>query len=435
MKFIKRLTSRVMKRHPLRLNLSLKERIENLNRPIWLSYIALLVIGFLAIMSAKGQPTDIVQTWYSAVMIKQLVIIAISLVVTFSVQLFVPYFIKNHALMWIGFVILMALLLLVLIVGQKVNGAKSWLMIGGFQLQPSEFVKPFLIWWLSVSFVDLKKNKFAMSDGLSFFFEKLPKKESHQRWFVYSVPLMFLIFIIGQPDIGTFAIIVTLCWLLFFISNRFKYDLHFTIGFLLLGIGVIWFVPLSILKFMPPHIFSRFLAFREPFLHTNGPSFQVIRGIMAVSRGGLIGVGPGASLFKTGYLPEASTDFIMAIVAEEYGLIGVTVVLSILVFLINYLFYQALTANTILNKYILFGVGALFFLQSFINLGGMIGLIPLTGVTLPFISYGGSSSLSSSLALGLALGSIEYEKEQLRIGRQMKTKQLTRSRLSRKEEL
>ncbi len=148
---------------------------------------------------------------------------------------------------------------------------------------------------------------------------------------------------------------------------------------------------------------ERFKAFFDPFSLSETAGHQLVNSYYALSRGGLTGVGLGNSVQKSGYLPEPHTDFIMAIIAEELGLIVILIIISLFFFLIVRIYIIAIRAKDTYNSLICLGVASLFFIQASINLAGVVGLLPITGVTFPFISSGGSSVIMSLAAVGLVL--------------------------------
>ncbi|RLK64010.1 FtsW/RodA/SpoVE family cell cycle protein [Atopobacter sp. AH10] len=413
-----------------RLKLPVRKILRELDNTLLLTYLALMIIGFLAVLSSKGAIAEV--GWFSiiAVIFKQLFFIGISLSGAVLSYIFFKRYLKHQSFLWLSSVLLVFSLILVLLIGREVNGAKSWILIGSMQLQPSEFVKVFLIWWFGVTFSATRQNQYALSSSLESLIQ-VKKDVWLERCLLYG-PVALMVFLIKcQPDWGTNIVIFTLWFILQLVANRYRRGAKILIPLVFcLALFIICFVPLSFLKFLPRHMYSRFLAFREPFAHADAASFQMVRGFMAMSRGGWLGQGPGASLFKTGYLPEASTDFIMAILAEEWGFVGVIVILGLLLTLILRLYYLALKARTRTNKYILTGVASLFLIQSVINLGGLTAIIPLTGITLPFLSYGGSSLLAFSMAIGLAFASLDVESSYLRLGKNRPSKRYSRQRFN-----
>jgi cell division protein FtsW len=149
--------------------------------------------------------------------------------------------------------------------------------------------------------------------------------------------------------------------------------------------------------------FKRLLAFFTPFKLENSGGRQLVNSYYAISNGGFFGVGLGNSIQKKGYLPEPYTDFIMSITTEELGIIGAIIILSILTFLICRIILVGVRSRSAYRSLLCYGIGAWLFIQTVFNIGGMLGILPLTGVTLPFISYGGSSTMMLSIGVGLVM--------------------------------
>ncbi|MEG0474799.1 MAG: FtsW/RodA/SpoVE family cell cycle protein, partial [Carnobacterium sp.] len=157
------------------------------------------------------------------------------------------------------------------------------------------------------------------------------------------------------------------------------------------------------LPFLQPYQYDRFLAFWDPFEVSQSAGLQLVNSYYALSRGGLFGVGIGQSVQKTGYLPEPYTDFIISILGEELGLIGVLFVLGLFIFLVLRIYLVAIRTKDPFGSLLCIGIATMFLIQGSINLGGVLGLLPITGVTFPFISYGGSSTLVLTISIGLIL--------------------------------
>lgn len=156
-------------------------------------------------------------------------------------------------------------------------------------------------------------------------------------------------------------------------------------------------------NFLGAHQKQRFEVLANPFADESGAGYHLSNSLLAIGNGGIFGKGLGNGVMKLGYLPEPHTDFIFAVIAEELGLVGVLVIICLLLFIVFKGFIYAATARTMFHKLICVGVSSYIGIQTFINLGGISGLIPLTGVPLPFLSYGGSSLMSLSIAVGLLL--------------------------------
>jgi cell division protein FtsW len=270
--------------------------------------------------------------------------------------------------------------------GHVAGNAQSWFKIGASSLQPSEFVKLCVIIYLSAVYA---------------------KKQSYINEFNKGVvpPLAYLllvvIFVAIQPDVGTAAIIFLIAGTIIFSSGMsFK-----NIG-KLCGIGLVLSAPLIFM--VKDILFSdvrigRLLAFQDPFVDEQGIGWQLANSYMAVGSGGLNGLGLGQSIQKLGYLPESHTDFIMAVIAEELGIFGVSFVLLCLGYIILKGIFIGIKCKDPFGSLLAIGISSMIGIQSFINLGGISGVIPLTGVPLPFVSYGGSSLLQLAVAMGILL--------------------------------
>ena len=159
-------------------------------------------------------------------------------------------------------------------------------------------------------------------------------------------------------------------------------------------------------------MFERLASFIDPFRYSSDSGYQIIQGLMAFSRGGLFGMGLGQGVSKQGILPVIESDYILANIGEELGLLGVLVVISLLFSLIVILYQRAASSSDIYRKSILIGVASLLLIQSLINIGGVVSVLPLTGVTLPFISYGGTSMIAMLSSIGLALRMIIEDRKE-----------------------
>ena len=285
-----------------------------------------------------------------------------------------------------GFLALLILLLYILISGNSVNGAKSWLNIGSFGIQPTEFVKAFIIIYFAI-----------------FYGEKINKMKN--KWAIFVpivISIIFFILIILQPDLGGSIILAGLVVMIFFSLPLPKNNMNKILKICAV-IGVIGFVILfqfggKILN----ETQAKRLQYKNPcsrYIEDTG--YQVCNSLISVSNGGLFGLGLGNSTQKYLYLPEAHTDFIFAIVLEELGAIGGLLVIIGYIIILLRLLNIAKHAEYLCGSIIAYGTFSLLILHIFINLMGILGLIPLTGVPLPFLSYGGSFNLVVILLLFL----------------------------------
>ncbi|MFV0555951.1 MAG: FtsW/RodA/SpoVE family cell cycle protein [Lactovum sp.] len=315
------------------------------------------------------------------------------------------------------FVIVEGLLLLAArFIFEPVNGAHGWIPLpGGLgTIQPAEFLKVFIIWYMAL-ILSNQEEKIQMYDYKGLF----PKKgffynmfSGWRRWIVFLITAVVI-----MPDLGNAIICILIALVMMGASGiSFKW----TTGFFRIGIFIFGFItlliyitkgkliPASISKFV--YLNNRFQAWVDPFSGLTSYGKQLANSYYAISNGGWTGLGLGNSIEKKGYLPFASTDFVFPIVVEELGVLGGFIVLGILFFLILRILMVGIRAVNSFNSLICIGVSTMFLVQTFINVGGAIGLIPETGVTFPFLSQGGSSVFVLSIGVALALNASAHEK-------------------------
>ncbi|MFB1051902.1 putative lipid II flippase FtsW [Paraliobacillus sp. JSM ZJ581] len=295
--------------------------------------------------------------------------------------IFCIFFNYRHYQKLMKFIVgILIVMLIVVLFEEPIKGAKSWLSIGGFSVQPAEFVKLGLIMYLAS--VYSKKQHYIAHFGTAV----LP-------------PLVMTGILLGlitlQPDIGTAAIIFLIACSVIFSSGIKLRHLSLLI---VAGIG---FVILAGANMLNSERLSRFSGAYQPFLDAEDSGYQLIQSYLAIGTGGIDGLGLGQSIQKLGYLTEAHNDFIMAVVAEELGFVGVVVVLSLLATIVLRGLYIARKCQDTFGSLLAIGISSMIGVQAFINLGAISGLLPITGVTLPFISYGGSSLLVLLISMGI----------------------------------
>jgi cell division protein FtsW len=285
------------------------------------------------------------------------------------------------------------LLVLVLIpgVGTIRNGSRSWFGIGSMGVQPSEFIKLGLIIFTSKYLSKNMKELRTITKGV------LP---------ILGVTILIFGVVMLQPDFGTGVIIVMSIIGLLFISGV-KMSFFTKIGVLGLG-GIVGLIAVA------PYRIERILSFLNPWQDPLGSGFQTIQSLFSIGPGGLLGMGLGNSIQKHFYLPEPQTDFIFAIITEELGFIGAILVCGLFLCIIIRGFKIAMNTNDLFGKYLAFGITFQIAFQALLNLMVVVGLIPVTGVTLPFLSYGGSSLLITMMGIGILLNISRYQEERLR---------------------
>lgn len=288
--------------------------------------------------------------------------------------------------------LLAALLLLVVVlvpgIGNEVNGAQSWIPIGGgFNLQPAELVKLALVLWGA----DLLVRK-----------KKLLVEWKHLAVPLLPVSALCLLLVLLQPDLGTSVVICAAVVGLLWVVGAPLRHLGGLLG-VMLAIGMA-------LALSAPHRVERLLSFRDPFADASDTGYQAVQGLYALSSGGWFGLGLGASREKwTGGLPEAHTDFIFAIIGEELGLLGTLTVLALFACLIYSGVRIAQRAADPFVRLASSGITAWLGAQAVINIGAVVGLLPITGLPLPLVSYGGSALLVTLIAIGMLLSFARVE--------------------------
>lgn len=274
------------------------------------------------------------------------------------------------------------LLVLVLIpgIGSIRNGSRSWFGIGSLGIQPSEFAKLGLIIYVAKYLANNRKIIKDVKKGV------LP---------ILLVIGVFFILIMLEPDFGTAMVIVLTLVVMIFISGV-KLSFFIKVGLL----GLLGIIGLIIVA---PYRMERIVSFLNPWVDPLGSGYQIIQSLYAIGPGGLLGQGFLNSHQKQFYLPEPQTDFIFSIISEEFGFLGILIVTSFIAFIFYRIIKIALKENNLFKKYLAFGLGFGIIIQSLLNIAVVIGLIPVTGVTLPFLSYGGSSLLISMISIGIIL--------------------------------
>ncbi|MGM0897657.1 MAG: FtsW/RodA/SpoVE family cell cycle protein [Bacillota bacterium] len=368
--------------------------------PLLFTYLALTVFGLIMIYSSSmawsvNYYNDSPDRFY----IQQLVNLAIAYPVFLLAAVF-PY--KHFKKKWMMATILAVIfsgLILVHFIGFAAGGAKSWISLGFANIQPSEVAKVGLIFYLAGVF----SNKYRNGS-----INKL--NESIIPPVLILTAVLLLVFL--EPDLGSMVIIGAV-GLSVMAASGVRLKPFVKLAGIVIAAAAIFIVPAMI--FAKDLIFTekrmgRIDAFFNPFSDELGFGFQIVNGYLAIGSGGLSGLGLGQSIQKLGYLPEPHTDFIMSVIAEELGVLGVLVVIGGLGFVVLRGLWIAMTTSDPLARMLAAGVASMIGIQSFVNLGGLSGIIPLTGVTLPFISYGGTSVILLSLAMGVLMNVSMFNK-------------------------
>ena len=348
-----------------------------------LSGLALVLIGLVAISSASIEYADwhFNNPWHHTV--RHLIYIALAAVTAVAVYR-VPTEIWQRS-GWALLLVALALLVLVLVpgVGKDVNGSQRWLPLGPFTLQPSEFAKLALVIYLAGYLVR-------------------QEKEVRTEWTGFLIPMgvvgVVALLLMVEPDFGATVICgATAFGMLFLAGVRLG---HFLLVLLAALLGLL------ILVFSAPYRVQRLTAYTDPWADPFGSGFQLIQSLIAFGRGEWIGVGLGNSVQKLFYLPEAHTDFVFSIWAEETGLVGALLVMGLFAALIGRILWVArlaLRQGEKFGAYLCYGVALIFSGQAFVNMGVSSGLLPTKGLTLPFVSYGGTSLIICCVMLAMVM--------------------------------
>lgn len=313
-------------------------------------------------------------------------------------------FIRGGAVMWVGFTLV--LLLLVVVAGHRANGATRWIMLAGFSLQPSEVAKVTgLIWAASFLAKCIRKGeKITLVKRFFrpvFHFADRKKKENTFRSMIgYFLPLygplVMALFVLKQPDMGTAGMILLFPLLLYVLAGLPLFEI-------LLGVGGA-IVTFAILVIAEPYRMDRVVVLWDPFSYAANRGYQTVQSLIAVGSGGLFGQSVGEGMSKFLYLPEQYTDFAYAVFSQEFGFIGsVFVLILYLVFLLAG-FAAARKLKETYAALLVYGLTMLISVQGIVNIAMVIGCFPVTGIPLPFISYGGSSLLMNIISVALIYG-------------------------------
>lgn len=355
---------------------------------IFTSALVLLLVGLVMVASAS---VELSSKYYGSsfyLLLKHLIYLFISIFVgLMAIGLPIQFWEKIRLpLLLVGF----ALLILVLIpgVGREVNGSQRWIPLGFLTIQGSEFLKLFIILYVAGYFSVLKRNR---TNELVRFLNPL----------VVLVTAVCLL--MAQPDFGTSLVIISSVMGVFFLA----------------GASIKYFAPLlivsvaagTLLVVLEPYRFQRLIVFTNPWEHQYEAGYQLTQALIAFGRGDLFGLGLGNSIQKLFFLPEAHTDFLFSIIAEELGLVGASLVIALfclMVIRILWIGNTAMTKGLTFHAYVAYGTGLMLGVQAFINLGVNLGVLPTKGLTLPLMSYGGNSLIVSCLLIGILLR-VEFE--------------------------
>ena len=389
------------------------EKRHLLNYSILIPYLILSIIGLIVVYSTTSALA--IQSGVSSIRMVRtqglffiLSLLTIALIYKFSLN-----FLRNKKVL--AFVIFIEVILLILsrFITDTVNGAHGWLTIpGGFSIQPAEYLKVILVWYLALIF-SKRQDEIRDYDYQALTHnEWIPRNLNDWRW----LTVILIGIVVIMPDLGNATILALTVLVMITVSGVgyrwFTSLLGLVVGTSTLVLGSIWIIGVDRVAKIPVfgYVAKRFSAFFNPFNDLSGAGHQLANSYYAMSNGGWFGLGLGNSIEKQGYLPEAHTDFVFAIVIEELGFVGASLILALLFFLILRIILVGIRAKNPFNSMMAIGIGGMILVQTFINIGGISGLIPYTGVTFPFLSQGGNSLWVLSVAIAFVLNIDASEK-------------------------
>ncbi len=348
-----------------------------------LAGLALVLVGLIAISSASIEFAEVKHhsTWFHAQ--RHLVYLVIAVIAALLVYRVPSAFWEASGWVWLFLALVLLILVLIPGVGREVNGSQRWLPLGPLTLQPSEFAKLAMIVYLAGYMVRREH-------------------EVRHEWQGFLKPMAVLfaatLLLMVEPDFGATVIVAGSCFGMLFLAGV-------KLGhFLLVLAGAL--AALLVLVVSEPYRVARLTAYTDPWADPYNTGFQLTQSLIAFGRGEWFGLGLGNSIQKLFYLPEAHTDFVFSIWAEETGFVGVLALIALYVALIGRVLWvgrAASLANYPFGAYVCYGVALVYSGQAFVNMGVSSGLLPTKGLTLPFVSYGGTSLIICCVMLAMVL--------------------------------
>lgn len=384
--------------------MGIRKKFSYLDYYIAIPFLLLIAVGIVMVYSASSDILSVNKIDPTSYLRRQFFWALAGLFFALLAFLSKLSFWQNRRVVMLGIGVTFALLIFLVFLrivhpSSAINGAVSWIPLGPINIQPLEIAKITVIIYLAFIF-----NKRGQNLERGQIFNNLLGP-------VVLVGLITLLILL-QPDTGGASILALIIMIMIFSAGiPIGFGLSFIVavsGLLPLLINILKRFPIAVLE--KNYRYQRILSFLYPFQREQSGGSQLVNSYLAINNGGWFGRGLGNSIQKKGYLPAPYTDFILAIISEELGVIGVLVVLGLLFFLISRIVLIGMRAHTTFRTLVCYGVATMLFVQASFNIAGVIGMLPITGVTLPFISYGGSSMLSACAAIGLVLNISGTEK-------------------------
>ncbi|MUG43496.1 FtsW/RodA/SpoVE family cell cycle protein [Paenibacillus woosongensis] len=366
------------------------EKLKKLDKATVFIVLCLNAIGTVAVYGAT------VGTKLEGLHKNSMLLIALSMILMLLAASF-DYRVIFGKLVYILYAFGIGMLAFVQFKGENINGAVRWLSIGSFQLQPSELAKIFTILLVAHMLSRKQGRKLRLIQDV------MPI------CLVFMIPVLF---IIKQPDLGTALVFVGVLLSMLWMGNiRLRYMLIFLGGVILIIGAIVWlyYADNALLsKMIKPHQMARIQTFLDPASDPD-KSWHVKNAMLAIGSGSL--AGDEGFFLEQGYIPYAYSDSIFVVIGEKYGFLGSAVLLLLYFCLVTRLINIVIDSKDRAGAYLVIGITAMLVFQIFVNIGMHIGLVPLTGISLPFISYGGSSLMTNMLAVGLVLN-VKLHKEE-----------------------
>jgi cell division protein FtsW len=332
----------------------------------------LIGFGYIMMLAASPAVAERIHQARDIFILKQVVFLVLAAMVVVMVSLLSPRGVRRVALA--GCLIALALTALTLVAGVEIKGARRWIALPGISLQPSEFLKPCFA--VTAAWLLAEGQRTARFPGMAI---------------AFGVFLLIALLLKSQPDMGMLAVIIGVFFLQLFVAG---------LNLAFVGAGAVGIVAAAVGAYAAfPHVRARVTKFLDPGSTDN---YQVMRALEAFGNGGLLGRGPGEGRIKD-VIPDAHADFVFAVAGEEFGLIVCCIVVAVFAFIV---LRAMMRVHSDTDSFVMLGATGLaagFGLQAFVNMGSTLRLIPTKGMTLPFISYGGSSAIAVALGIGMLL--------------------------------
>nr|WP_235807237.1 FtsW/RodA/SpoVE family cell cycle protein [Liquorilactobacillus cacaonum] len=380
------------------------EKMKYFDFYLFIPYIVLCCIGAVMVYSASSINLSYAGAATNTYLTKQLIYVVMGVGCVIFSMMVPTRKLANRNFIIISFFVMMILLLYAKFFTTAINGANGWINLKLFSFQPTELCKLYLVLFMAQITLNHENSQTYVANRTN--------------WRPLVLVFILLALVLIEPDLGGFSINAFIAIVMYF-GNGKNYRKALI---KLLGILGLIIVSVQLMRFWDPlkgtkfeYMYGRLAAFYDPFKVSSTSGQQLINSYYAISNGGLFGVGLGNSVQKRGYLPEPYTDFIIAIISEELGAIGVMVVILLIVWLVLRIFLIGIRSNKPYETTICYGVGTFMAIETLFNIGAVNGLLPITGVTFPFVSYGGSSMIVLSLALGIVMNISISQKKSRRV--------------------